>query len=165
LAAALMPGVLVGSAVGAAWRGVPMVSEGAVVLVLAHVARVLVIPAVVGVLLGLSEVRADRERRVLDGATGPTGSLRAGDPGLGGTLVGVGLVCGAMSLSEIEASVQVQPPGLPSVARSMLHLLHFSRYEHLSGLVLMVAAPGVVGVVLWVIVGWARTRRGGPASE
>jgi hypothetical protein len=63
-----------------------------------------------------------------------------------------------MSLGEIEASIVVQPPGGESVARSMLNMLHFARYEHLSGLVLLVATPALLlGGLAWIVLFLRRT--------
>lgn len=138
LVTAAAPGVLVGSVVAQAWRGVGPVAESPAILVLAHLARLLAIPAVVGALIALSETDPDRERRRIDGATA---TLAAEGPGVASAIFLVAAVCAAMSLSEMEASVFVQPPGSRSLARSMLAMLHFSRYEHLSGIVLMIAGP------------------------
>lgn len=156
LVTALAPGVLVGSATANAWSALNSVAESPVILVLAHLARLGAIAALLGVLIAAAEPRARRDARVLEGATGLLSSLRAsGDAPLAAA---VGIALSAMSLGEIEASIMVQPPGGESVARSMLNMLHFARYEHLSGLVLLVAAPAaLLGTLAWSIAMLSRT--------
>ncbi len=156
LLTALAPGVLVGSAVARAWAGVALVADSPAILVVAHLARLGAVAALLGVLIAAAEPRARRDARRLDGAIGLLGSLRAsGDAALASA---VGLAIAAMSLGEIEASVVVQPPGAESVARSMLNMLHFARYEHLSGLVLLVATPAaLLGGGAWILFLLART--------
>jgi hypothetical protein len=151
---AFAPGVLVGSVVAQAWRGVGPIADSPAIIVLAHLARLLAIPAAVGALLALAETDADRDRRRIDGATA---TLAAEAPGAAAAMLLVAAVCAAMSLSEMEASAFVQPPGSRSLAGSMLAMLHFSRYEHLSGLVLMIAGPTLL-LAAAVIALAARTR-------
>ena len=156
LVTSLAPGVLVGSAVAASWRWLPDVGDSPAILVLAHLARLSALAALLGILIAAAEPPSRRDARALDGATGLVGSLRAsGDAALA---LAVGLIAAAMSLGEIEASVVVQPPGAESVARSMLNMLHFARYEHLSGLVLLVAAPALLlGGIAWILIALGRT--------
>lgn len=155
----LLPGVVVGAMVGDAWRGVPAIEEHWAVLVLAHLARFLVVPAVVGVLLAWSEPSEDRDLRVLFGAVGPIGWARTVGWRAAMALASAGLVAGALSFNEIESAVMVIPPGMQSLARVMLDLLHYQRYEHLSGLSLIVVCCGMLlaagSAVLWGMCGRA----------
>ena len=161
LTTALAPGVLVGAAVADAWSHASRVAGSPLILMLAHLARLGALAALLGVLIAAAEPAARRDARRLEGATGLLTSLRAsGDAAFAGA---AGLILAAMSLGEIEASIMVQPPGGESVARSMLNMLHFARYEHLSGLVLLVAAPaGLLGGLAWILIVLSRTvhRRG-----
>lgn len=154
LVAALVPGVLVGSVLASAWSGVASVRDGAALLLLAHAARVLAWPALLGLWVAWSEPTHDRERRELDGAVGPWSIAVADGPVLAAACVAGAVLAGALSLAEIESSVVVARPGSASVARSMLGMLHFARYEHLSGLMLMQAGSTMVAV----LVGIAATR-------
>ncbi|MEL6796295.1 MAG: hypothetical protein AAFO89_05670 [Planctomycetota bacterium] len=156
LSTALAPGVLVGSAIGSAWSAVPAVADTPAVLILAHLARLAALAALLGVLIAAAEPRSRRDARALEGATGLFTSLRASGDALLSAAVGIALA--AMSLGEIEASIMVQPPGGESVARSMLNMLHFARYEHLSGLVLLIATPAAtLGAVAWLVLALGRT--------
>ncbi|MEM8756689.1 MAG: hypothetical protein AAGF47_02780 [Planctomycetota bacterium] len=136
---ALAPGILVGSAVGESWTGAPQVAESAGILVLAHLARFGVIAVLAGIALSLAEPTDARDRRRVDGATGPIAALLAAGPGAFGSAALVGVVLAVLSLSEIEATVIVSPPGRESVARSLLGMLHFARDEHMAGLMLIQA--------------------------
>ncbi|MEM7623473.1 MAG: hypothetical protein AAF235_09755, partial [Planctomycetota bacterium] len=156
LTTALAPGVLVGSAVASAWANVAAVADSPAILILAHLARLSALAALLGVLIAAAEPKSRRDARALEGATGLLTSLRASGDVL--LAAAAGLALAAMSLGEIEASIMVQPPGGESIARSMLNMLHFSRYEHLSGLVLLVATPAAaIGGFAWFLLFLSRT--------
>ena len=78
-----------------------------------------------------------------------------------------GAASAALSIHEIESAVVVSPPGMASLARSMLNLLHFQRYEHLSGLSLIVIAFGTLLVLASAALWWLciRTSTGGGANR
>jgi len=156
---ALLPGVVTGMLVGGAWRAV---DGGVSIVILAHLARFLALPAAIGLLLALGEPSEDRDLRLLSGATGPVGWMRTsgvrGWPAIAAGAVAVG----GLSMHEIESAIVVSPPGMPSLARSMLNLLHYQRYEHLAGLSLVVIGFGtlVVCVAAGLWLGWMRTGGG-----
>lgn len=156
---ALVPGVVTGMLVGSAWRDVRFVSDSWVVVLLAHLARFGALPALVGVLMAWSEPREDRDLRELAGATGVVGWLRTVGLRSWPVMALAALACAAFSLHEIESAIVVSPPGMDSLARSMLNLLHFQRYEHLSGLSLIVITLGTLPVLaiagIWWL--WLRT--------
>lgn len=70
-------------------------------------------------------------------------------------------------MHEIESAIVVSPPGMPSLARSMLNLLHYQRYEHLAGLSLVVIGFGtlVVCVAAGLWLGWMRTAGGSNPNQ
>lgn len=151
---ALVPGVVTGMLVGSAWRGVGAVSDSWLIVLLAHMARFGAVPALVGVLLAWSEPREDRDLRTISGATGVLGWF--GTVGLRSwpVIVLASVACAAFSLHEIESAIVVSPPGMDSLARSMLNLLHFQRYEHLAGLSLIVIALGTLPVLMMSGIWW-----------
>jgi len=161
---AFLPGVVTGMLVAGAWRSV---DDSVVIVILAHVARFLALPAAIGVLLALTEPSEDRDLRLIAGATGPIGWARTsgvrGWPAIAASAVAMG----GLSMHEIESSIVVSPPGMASLARSMLNLLHFQRYEHLAGLALVVIGFGTLVVSaasgLWLL--WMRTARGANPNQ
>ena len=167
LMTALLPGVVTGVLVGSAWRGVGAVSDSWVIVLLAHLARFGALPALVGVLLAWSEAEEDRDLRLMTGATGVVGWAKTVGLRSWPALTLAGAASAALSIHEIESAVVVSPPGMASLARSMLNLLHFQRYEHLSGLSLIVIAFGTLLVLasaaLWWL--WIRTSTGGGANR
>jgi ABC-type Fe3+ transport system permease subunit len=161
--AAALPGVLVGSAVRAAWVWAPeaiggWVTGGPTILVLAHVARLGIIAVGAGVLLAAGEPSSLRDTRALDGAIGWAAFWRAGLAERWPGLVGVALVCAALSVGEVEATIIVQPPGSEPLARVLLDLLHYLKMQDLAAAaVTLIGGSGVVSAVGAGLI--ARTRR------
>lgn len=166
LFAALTPGVLLGTAVGAFWNqpiGVlGLVGDSPAVIVLAHVARFGFIGVLAGVWLSRLESREERGARMLEGGDSLFGwwSTRVRPRML--MVAGIGLAAGALSLHEIETTIMVEPPGWKSLARTMLDHLHFSREEQLAAaglnmVLIGLAAAGIAGLVMAL-----GTRRDGP---
>lgn len=160
----LIPGVLVGSAVAQATRlgwAPEWLGASAFPVVVAHVARFAFLPVLVGTWLGVSEARAVRELRALDGATGLAGWARTAAGSHAGPVLGVALATACLSFHEIESSIQVQPPGLDHLAQRLLQWLHYERMAELSAagvclLGLGIAAAGTIALVT----GLGRTRTG-----
>ncbi len=156
---ALLPGVVTGILVAGAWR---VFDQSVLIVVLAHVARFAALGASVGVLLFLGEPSEDRDLRRLAGATGAIGWARTSGVRGWPAIAAAAVAAGGLSMHEIESAIVVSPPGMPSLAKSMLNLLHYQRYEHLAGLALVVIGFGtlVVSVAagLWLM--WKRTDRG-----
>ncbi|MFI4872565.1 MAG: hypothetical protein ACIARQ_12195 [Phycisphaerales bacterium JB061] len=161
---ALLPGVVTGVLIGGAWRAI---DDSVLIVILAHVSRFLALPAGVGVLLALTEPSEDRDLRLLAGATGPIGWARTSGVRGWPAIAAGALAAGGLSMHEIESSIVVSPPGMASLARSMLNLLHFQRYEHLAGLALVVIGFGTLVVSgasgLWLV--WMRTARGSNPNQ
>ncbi|MCA9273379.1 MAG: hypothetical protein KDA31_10060 [Phycisphaerales bacterium] len=164
---ALLPGVVTGVLIGGAWR---VIDDSVLIVILAHVSRFLALPVAIGVLLTLTEPSEDRDLRVISGATGPIGWARTSGVRGWPAIAAGALAMGGLSMHEIESAMVVSPPGMASLARSMLNLLHFQRYEHLAGLALMVigfgtllvcGASGLWGV--WLV--WMRTARGSNPNQ
>lgn len=144
--AALVPGVLVGQALAIAYSG--GLSDSPVVLTLGHVARFGAIAAIVGCWLTRAEGAEQRDLRRLGGASGARGWLIACVPGRVGGVVGAAMICGAMSLHEIETSVLLRPPGVESLSQVMLGYLHYFRMEELSaGAIVLVAIAATCSVL------------------
>ena len=141
---ALVPGVLVGGAVAALWRGGPRwVTETWMIVVFAHVARFGVVGVLTGAFAARAETVSEQEMRRVEGGDGFWGLARGCLPWQWGILAAGGLAMGALSFQEIEASIMVTPPGVESLAREMLQHLHFARTEELSVTSVMVVVMGL----------------------
>lgn len=152
---ALMPGVLVGSAVAGAWDRVALVRESMAILVLAHLARFAALPALAGLWLRSAEPREDREARLVDGAGTLAGWARACWPGQAGVILSAGLAAAVLSFFEIESSVVVQPVHVENLSRQLLGYLHFARTEEMSAAAVTLLAAGVVAAAA---TGWLARR-------
>ncbi len=141
--AGLVPGVLVGSAYsqGAAFSGASLV-------VATHLARFAFIGVLIGLWSGTSEGREHRGLRELDGAMTLRGWLAACVRGRWGVVMGGAVALGLLSVHEIESSVQVQPPGLESLAQYLLDQLHYLREDQLAAAGATMAGIGLVGAVI-----------------
>jgi ABC-type Fe3+ transport system permease subunit len=167
----LLPGVLVGSAISAAWVGetagvgwLEWVGRGPAVVVLAHVARFGMVAAVAGWWLSRQESAEQRDLRRIDGAMGLRGWAGACAGAAWPGLIGAGLACGILSVHEIEASVQVRPPGVENLAQQLLDGLHYARDERLAAAAVNLMGLGIAAA--W-LAGWlvSRGSRSGGANE
>lgn len=163
----LLPGVLIGSAVGGLLNhpvsgGIGRwISDSTGVVVLGHVARFGALGTAAGLWLARLEAPNLRDtRRLAAGESGWAWLTLAVRP-QGATVVGVALAGVCLSLHEIEATVQLQPPGYVSLAQVMLDHLHMNSIQEL-------AAAGInvlgVGVLLAAAGGWL-LGRGGRVSD
>lgn len=161
LTMALLPGVVTGVIIQSAWWDVPAVGESWAIVWIAHMARFGALAAIAGAVLAWSEGEEDRDLRRLAGATGIWGWFRT----VGGRsmpLVALAAIAAAaFSLHEIESAIVVAPPGMASLSRSMLSLLHFQRYEHLAGLSLIVVGFGTLPVMVLSGFWWLAHRKQG----
>lgn len=146
LIAAIMPGVLVGSATLDGWSrlGVGWVTQTSTIVVLTHVCRFGAVAALAGAWVARAEPRELAGLRALDGATGPMGWLASCPGSTWVAAAGAGLGMGLLSLYEIESAVIVQPPGVENLARQLLALLHFSRDEELSAAAVWLVGLGLI---------------------
>jgi len=144
LIGALVPGVLVGAAIHRAWSWCPALADGPLILVLAHLARFGAAAAAAGAWMALAEPRECRDMRRLDGAEGLRGWWGAAVAGRAAVIPATGVAVGLLSLHEIEASIFVQPPGVGSLARTVLALLHFNRSEELSAAGVWIVGGGLL---------------------
>ena len=75
-------------------------------------------------------------------------------------LIGAGIVVGLLSFHEIEAAVQIQPPGAGNLARRLLDYLHYARLQDLSAAAVLLIGSGVTAALAaaWLcgIPGWLR---------
>jgi len=135
LALALVPGVLIGSAISRAstsFSSLDALGRTNAGLVLAHVARTGAIAWIAGAMFVVNEHRElSHARRVF--WSGRLGSwLSSSGPGLWAVLFGVSIAAGLLSLHEIEAAVVVAPPGHQTFAQQMLGWLHYLRDDSLT---------------------------------
>ena len=144
LAAALVPGVLIGSAVDAAYRRAPVVGGSLMVVAVGEAARFGFVGVLIGCVLARLQPRELADVRRLDGAGGVRGWWRAAGPMQAPALAGVGLATAALAFHEVEAASQLQPPGLGGLATLMLNFLHFARQSDLSAASVMLVAIGLV---------------------
>jgi len=142
IAAGLVPGVLVGAAVARS----PI--DGPAALVAAHVARFAFIAIGLGCWAAAGEPPERRALRRVDGRETLGAWARACLPTQWGAIAGAALAVGALSLHEIEASVIVQPPGVPSLARDVLSMLHYARTRELAAAGTVVVSLGLALAVL-----------------
>lgn len=150
LVGGLLPGVLVGSSLLTALNAIPLLRslpDSPWVLVLGHLARYGCIPALIGTWLAAAEPAEQRSMRRLDGAVGLVAWAKACLPGQAGIVIASGIAVACLSLHEIESSIILQPPGVPSLAQMLLGYLHFAKTEEMS-----VAAVLLVGCGLLVAV-------------
>lgn len=155
LIAGLLPGVFVGSATAQAWTALSphvRVRPSWLLVALAHLARFGFIAMVVGWWLARQEPAAVRDLRRVDGAVSGRGWLGAVFAARWPFVLGVSAAMFALSFHEIEATVQVQPPGPQALSQQLLNSLHFARDDYLaSAVVNLLALTGVLGVVAgWV---------------
>lgn len=154
--AGLVPGVLIGAATLAFWS-MPRIPEaaasGMLPVVLAHVARFGFLGALAGWMLARQESADERAARVMSAGDTLHGwwALRM-VPNLG-VAAGVGLASMALSIHEIESTVQLASPGSANIAQRLLDLLHYSRDEELCAacinlLTLGTAAAFAAGLLL-----------------
>ncbi|CAG0993836.1 hypothetical protein PHYC_02448 [Phycisphaerales bacterium] len=150
---AFVPGVLVGQAVAMTWGWSARALDSPAMLVMGHVARFGAVAGLLGCWLAGAEGRPRRESRLLDGATGLLGFLRAAAPGRWVGVAGAGLVCACLSLHEIETSVFLQPPGVPSLAQTLLGYLHYSRMADLSAAAVWLVGMGLglAALTAWLL--------------
>lgn len=154
IAAALLPGVLVGAAFTQAWAFAPWLREHHAIVVLAHLARFMALGPLAAAVIDRLEPPGLRDLRGLEGGGGIGDWCRTVLPRRWPVVLGVALAAACLSLHEIEAAVMVQPPGPGNLARFVLDALHYARQDDLAGAVLTLAAlAGVGGVAAAALVG------------
>ncbi len=156
----LVPGIVI----GAAWSWVltllpQWIAEQPGVLVVVHAARFGVVGVLAGLWLAGRESAEEARLRAVDGAAGPIGWFRAVVRWQGPGWLAAGLAMSALSLHEIEASVMVQPPGVPSLSQTILGFLHFARDDDMAAAVLIVVPVAIVLAVLAALLLRAAGRR------
>jgi len=156
VATALLPGVLVGSAILRTLSAVdwlrPALDAPSIVSV-AHLARFGFIPAIVALWLARTTPPETLAMRRLDGAESLAGWTRTTLPVQLPAILAGALVAAALSLHEIEAAVMLAPPGADSLARRLLEMLHFSRMRELTAGTLVLLAIAFGWGVLLVLLG------------
>lgn len=163
LVSALLPGVLVGSAMLRTFNGIhwlrPVLDVPAIVA-LGHVARYGFIPAMVAIWVARTTPPDLAALRRLDGADTPGGWWRTAMPGQAAPILVAALVAAALSLHEVESAVMLAPPGSDSLARRMLEMLHFARLRELTaGTLVLLGAGLAAGLILVGLGGFAGSRR------
>ncbi|MEK6702252.1 MAG: hypothetical protein AABZ53_08315 [Planctomycetota bacterium] len=165
--AAVLPGVMVGSAVARLWNLTVIPAEWGETmgpLIAAHSARFGFVALLTAIIAATAEPPTLGDSRLLDGADTPRGWFHACVPGWGPVWLIVGSLVAALSVQDIEAAVIVQPPGVPSLARKLLSDMHFFRTQELGvGMLVSVSiglAFAAAGAVLWAGLRILRGRAG-----
>lgn len=150
----LLPGVLIGGAIVGGLNALGeigrLIGDTTGALVIGHVARFGALGVMTGVMLARLEPQSLRDARRLAGGDGVRAWVLLAVRPQVATVVGVAIAGGCLSLHEIEATVQLEPPGYSSLASVMLNHLHMNSVQEL-------AAAGVnvlgVGLILAGIAG------------
>lgn len=146
----LLPGVLIGSAIngllnhpilGEAGRWIGD-STGSVAL--GHIARFGALGTLAGLWLSRIEAPSLRDARRLAGGEGVPAWLGLAVRPQFATLLGIAVAGGSLSLHEIEATIQLQPPGYRSLAQVMLDHLHMNSIHELAAAGVSVLATGLL---------------------
>lgn len=151
---ALAPGIMIGVWLAAfVRRFCPALEDSAAILTIAHLVRFGVVPIALGCWLAAGEAREQSDQRRLDGASGVFGVLKTAVAGNWAALGAGGAIVAILSFHEIECSIELQPPGIDTIARAILNQLHFARTQELSAAGLILAGSGLVagGVTLWAL--------------
>lgn len=146
----LLPGVLMGCAIGGLlnhpvlggfgrWIGD---STGAVAI--GHIARFGALGTAAGLWLARLEAPSLRDARRLTGGDGVRVWLVLAVKPQVATLIGITIAGMCLSLHEIEATIQLQPPGYRSLAQVMLDHLHMNSIHELAAAGVNVLATGVI---------------------
>jgi ABC-type spermidine/putrescine transport system permease subunit II len=162
LAAGILPGVLVGTAIRRGGDMVaPSLGNSTWMVVWAHLSRFGFVTALMGLWLARTEAREERGLRLIDGSTTPRGFAHACLARHWPAVVGAGLAAAILSFHEIEATVMVWPPGSRNLAQEMLDALHYAKDERLAAAAVNLMGAGTV---LAYLAGWLAMGRW-PASR
>lgn len=143
---ALVPGVLVGSALVSASM-LPMgswISQTYAGVVIANLVRFGAVAMLAGWWLAHIEPQAFRDLRSLYTDAPVRVWLRTSAPLQAGAILGVTIAVGLLALHEIEATVIVAPPGTPTLSQHLLSLLHYLRDDQLAVGVTIVSGGGLL---------------------
>jgi ABC-type Fe3+ transport system permease subunit len=169
LTLALVPGVLVGSAIKsfANWPALGGFSDWLVsspaIVVWAHVARFGFLGVVGGWWLSTLEPVALADARRLAGGESLAGWARAVMPLALAPALALALAGSALSLHEIEASIQVVPPAAhPYLAQQLLDALHYLYLEQIAA---ANVSLGAVGLAMALLTGWLLWSRSDRRNE
>lgn len=143
LAAALLPGMMTGALAARVWLNAPAITSfpawltDALSLLHAQMLRLGALGVLAGVAFARAESADHRDSRRLDGPRTIFAWWRASGLSAPSWWLITFLAAFMLSLNEIEATVVVQPPSLPSLARKILGDLHFFRTEEMAAAVLV----------------------------
>jgi len=146
----LLPGVLMGSAVSGILNHPALgdagrwLSDSTGSVVLGHVARFGALGTLAGLWLSRLEAQSLRDARRLAGGEGVRAWLGLAVRPQAATLAGIAVAGGSLSLHEIEATIQLQPPGYRSLAQVMLDHLHMNSTHELAAAGINVLATGLL---------------------
>lgn len=141
----LVPGVLIGSAMGGVvtWLADARLDDSIVPVIGAHVARFGFLGAMAGCLGANAAHRLVGDVARLDGADHGIAWVRASVAPVLGVHGAAAAGAAVLSLHEIEATVQVMPPG-DCLARVILGDLHYARVADMSAAGLWMIAAGLI---------------------
>jgi len=141
VAAALVPGILVGCAWRLAWPNTW--PDSAAIVILAHTTRFGIVGVLGGLLLKRLEDQPTRDLMHIDGVQTLSAWWRASGLRLAAPWVATAVVAGIFSFHEIEAAVVVQPAGAIGLPQRLLNDLHQLRMEAMSAAALWMTAVGL----------------------
>ncbi|MCH7873374.1 MAG: hypothetical protein IID33_16885 [Planctomycetes bacterium] len=151
---------LVGDSFAAAYARMPLVADHWPIVSLVCAARFSLI-AIVAMLLSGRSVHPQLARMAAsDGASPIEAYVRVRLPLCLPTLLWAALATALLSLTEIAATLMVQPPEVPSLAGTLLNRIHFGRDDEVIAMALYVMT--CVGAAV-ALLGWISSKRRGRA--
>jgi len=162
VAAALVPGVLVGCAWRMAWQ--PSWPDSWIMVALAHVTRFGIVGVLGGLWLKTIEDKATLDLMHTDGVSTVRGWWQASGVRLVGPWAAAALVAGVLSLHEIEAAVVVQPAGTLGLPQRLLNDLHQLRMEAMAAAAVWMLLIGLCLATLGLLVSRGMPSRSKPTE-
>jgi DNA-binding beta-propeller fold protein YncE/ABC-type Fe3+ transport system permease subunit len=129
-----------------------------VILLLGHLSRFGAVGALFGWWLVRQEPRPCRDMRRQDGAEHLRGWLAAMGAPVVAAVSGAFAVVLVLSLAEVSVTSQIQPPGVPLIASTVLNDMHYQRPQTVMIAASLFSALAALAAVV-VVLGWSVARR------
>lgn len=145
---AFMPATLVAVGVESIWRWPVLdpVADGPVPTILAVAARIAIVPAIIGAMLGTPVGNLPR----LDSPRGFREGWRAARPRLNAAVLAGGVVGGTLAAGEIPVAARVRPPGFPTLTGTLLDAMHYQYADSVLPVVVVFLVAATFAAVLIV---------------
>ena len=153
--AAFSAPALVGDAFAAAYARVPAVGDHWPIVSLVSATRFSLIAIAAMLLSGRSVHPQFAGMAASDGASIMDAYVRVRLPMCLPMLSGAAVATALLSLSEVAATIMIQPPAVPNLAVTLLNQIHFGRNDQVIAMSLLVMTCVAVSVAL---LGWIRNR-------